>query len=155
MRAILIVLAFVALVGIGTGEALISNDQLSHLPGRGRPALGTGGATLTVIGIGLSITVYAALGLLLARSSAREGSVLRIGTAVGAGAGLVGGAIRAYLVRDYLGEVLAGFGLGGLLVLTLAIFVALSVVVSIAAGAGLTWLSFRAGRRDPTPRPPS
>jgi hypothetical protein len=155
MRASLIVLAVVTLVGIGTAEALISNDQLSQLPGRGRPSLGAGGAALTVVGIALSVAVYAALGLLLARSQAREGAALGIGMAVGAGAGVIGGAIRGYLIRDYLGQVLAGYGLEDLVLVTLAIFVALSVVVSVAAGASLTWLSFRAGRRGPTPRPPS
>ena len=155
MRAALILLAVVALVGIGTAEALISTEQLSQLPGRGRPTLSAGGTALTVIGIALSAVVYAALGLLLARSRARESSVLPIGMAVGAGAGLLGGAIRAYLVRDYLSGVLAGYGLGDLLMVTLAVFVALSVVVSIAAGASLTWLSFRAGRRQLRPRPPS
>src|SRR5205814_4174379 len=155
VRAALILLAVVALVGIGTAEALISNDQLSQLPGRGRPTLSAGGTALTVIGIVLSAVVYAALGLLLARSRARERSVLPIGIAVGAGAGLLGGAIRASLVRDYLEGVLAAYGLGDLLMVTLAVFVALSVVVSIAAGASLTWLSFRAGRRQLRPRPPS
>ena len=155
MRAALIVLVVVALVGIGTAEALISNDQLSQLPGRGRPALGAGGAALTVLGIGLSVAIYAVLGLLLARQGARESAVARIGMVVGAGAGLIGGSIRAYLIRDYLGAVLADYGLGDLLLVTLAVFVALSAVLSVAAGASLTWLSFRAGRRVPTPRPPS
>src|SRR5437773_2028322 len=88
VRAALILLAVVALVGIGTAEALISTDQLSQLPGRGRPTLSAGGTALTVIGIALSAVVYAALGLLVARSRARESSVLPIGMAVGAGAGL-------------------------------------------------------------------
>jgi len=155
VRASLIVVAVVALVGIGTAEALISNDQLSQLPGRGRPSLGAGGAALTVVGTALSVAVYAALGLLLARSHAPEGAALGIGMAVGAGAGVIGGAIRAYLIRDYLAQLLADYGLGDLVLVTLAIFVALSAVVSVAAGASLTWLSFRAGRRGPTPRPPS
>jgi hypothetical protein len=100
--------------------------------------------------------VYAALGWWLARDGGvREGAVLGIGMAVGAGAGLIGGAIRAYLVQDYLGEVLGAYGLADLLGVTLAVFVALSVVVSVAAGAGLTWLGFRGGRRRRTPRPPS
>ena len=156
MRAALIVVAVVALVGIGTADASISNAQLLQLPGRARPALSVGGAALTVIGIALSAAVYAALGLWLARDGARGSTVLGIGMAVGAAAGLVGGTIRAYLVRDYLGDVLAGYGLANLLIVTLAVFVALSVVVSVAAGASLTWLGFRSGRRRrATPRPPS
>ena len=155
MRAALILLAVIALVAIGTAEAVISNDQLSELPGRGRPALSAGGTLLTLVGVAISAAVYAGRGLLLARTRVRESGVLASGIAVGAGAGLIGGAIRAYLVRDYLDGVLAGYGLADLLMVTLAVFVALSVFVSVAAGASLTWLSFRAVRRRLTPRPPS
>jgi hypothetical protein len=155
MRAALVILAVAVLVGIGTAEASISNDQLSQLPGRGRPLLSSGGAALTVVGVALSAAVYAGLGLFLARDGARESAALGMGMAVGAGAGVIGGAIRAYLIRDYLGQVLAGYGLADLLVVTLAVFVAISVVVSVAAGAGVTWLGFRGGRRVPSPRPPS
>jgi hypothetical protein len=133
----------------------VSNAQLAELPGRGRPALSGGGATLTLVGIALSAAAYAALGVVLARGEAPETAVLPTGIGVGLGAGLVGGAIRAYLIRGYLGDILAGYGLGDLLVVTLAVFVALSVTVSVAAGASLTWLGFRAGRRSPKRRPPS
>jgi hypothetical protein len=155
VRGAAVVVAVVALVGIGTAEALVSNDQLAQLPGRGRPAISGGGAALTLIGIALSIAVYAALGVLLARLGTLENAVLPIGTGVGAGAGLIGGAIRAYLIRDYLDGVLAGYGLADLLGLTLAVFVAISLLVSVAAGASVTWLSFRGARRRPAPRPPS
>ena len=155
MRVALILLAIVALVGIGTAEALISNDQLAQLPGRGRPALSVGGTALSLAGIALSVAVYAALGVALARAAVREATVLPTGMVVGIGAGLIGGAVRAYLIRDYLGGVLAGFGLADLLVVTLAVFVALSVAVSVAAGASLTWLGFRGGRRRLRPQPPS
>jgi hypothetical protein len=148
-------LAVAALVTIGTAEALASNAQLAELPGRGRPALSGGGAVLTLVGAALSIAVYVALGILLARSGAPESAAIPIGLGVGAVSGLVGGTIRAYLVSDYVGGVLAGYGLGQLLVVTLAVFVALSVLTSLAAGAALTWLSFRAARRRPTPRPRS
>ena len=155
VRPALILISVLALVGIGTAEAWISNDQLSQLPGRARPALSSSGTALTLIGIALSLGVYAVLGVFLARDGARETAAVTIGAAVGAGAGTIGGTIRAYLIRDYLGEVLAGYGLAGLLIVTLAVFVALSIAVSVAAGASLTWLGFRGGRRRPTPRPPS
>jgi hypothetical protein len=155
VRAGLIVLAVLALVVIGTVDASISNDQLSQLPGRARPTLSTAGGALTVVGIALSAAVYAALGLWLARDGPRGSAALGIGMTVGAAAGLIGGAIRAYLVRDYLRGVLADYGLADLLLVTLAVFVALSVVVSVAAGASLTWLGFRSSRRRPMPRPPS
>ena len=155
MRPALVLLAVAALVIIGTAEALASNAQLAELPGRARPALTGGGAALTLVGTGLSVVVYVTLGILLARDDTAESRVLPIGIAVGVGAGLIGGAIRSYLVRDYLGDILASYGLGDLLALTLAVFVALSVLVSVAAGASLTWLSFRARRRAAMPRPPN
>jgi small basic protein len=155
MRLAPVLLAVVTLVTIGTAEALVSNAQLAELPGRGRPPLSGGGAALTLAGIALSVAAYAVLGVVLARGGAPESSVLPTGMAVGAAAGLIGGTIRAYLIRDYLGNVLASFGLGDLLLVTLAVFVALSVGVSFAAGAALTWLSFRGWRRRPRSRPPS
>ena len=155
MRPAPVLLAVAALVAIGTLEALVSNAQLAELPGRARPALTGGGAALTLVGITLSVTVYLALGIFLARDGTSESRVLPIGVAVGLGAGFIGGAIRASLIRAYLGDVLTRYGLGELLIVTLAVFVAFSVAVSVAAGASLTWLSFRAGRRPPRPRPPS
>ncbi|TMC44507.1 MAG: hypothetical protein E6J23_07400 [Chloroflexi bacterium] len=154
MRPAPVLLTVVALVAIGTVEALVSNAQLAELPGRGRPALTGSGATLSLVGIALSAAAYAALGVVFAWDDVSEKAVLPAGMAVGLGAGVVGGAIRAYLIRGYLGDVLAGYGLGDLLVVTLAVFVALSVAVSVAAGASLTWLGFRAGRRVRRPRPP-
>lgn len=155
MRAVLIVVAVLALVAIGTAEASISNDQLAQLPGRARPVPSTSGTALTFVGIVLSAAVYATLGLALARGGATKTAAIAIGAAVGAAAGLLGGAIRAYLVSGYLADLLAGYGLADLLVITLGVFVALSVLVSVAAGAGITWLGFRDGRRGLTPRPPS
>jgi hypothetical protein len=110
---------------------------------------------VTVVGLALSVAVFVALGILLGRDGTAESRVLPIGIAVGLGAGLIGGAIRAYLIRDYLGDILGSYGLRDLLVATLAVFVGLSMLTSVAAGASLTWLSFRGARRRPTPRPPS
>jgi hypothetical protein len=149
-----VLLAVAALMTIGTAEAIASNAQLALLPGRAQPAPSASGALLTVAGIALSVAVYAALGIVLARGDADEAAALRTGMTVGLGAGLFGGAIRAYLIGDYLGGVLARFGLGDFLSWTLAVFVALAVAVSVAAGAGLTWLSFRSWRRRPRSRPP-
>jgi hypothetical protein len=155
VRGALIAVAVFVLVAIGTADAWFSNEQLALLPGRGRPVLSAAGSALTLVGIALSVVVYTVLGVSLARTGSRENAAVLTGAVVGAAAGIIGGAIRAYLVRDYVGEVLAGFGLADLLVVTLAVFVALSVIVSIAAGAGVTWLSFRAARRPLRPRPRS
>lgn len=155
MRPALVLLAVAALVTIGTAEALASNAQLADLPGRGRPALSGSGAVLTLLGAALSIAVYVALGFLLARSGAPESAAIPVGLGVGAVSGLVGGTIRAYLVSDYVGGILSRYGLDELLMITLAVFVAFSLLASLAAGAALTWLSFRAARRRPTSRPRS
>jgi hypothetical protein len=154
MRVVLILGSVVLLIAIGTAEAWISNEQLAGLPGRGRPAFSASGSALTFIGSALSALVFAALGLVLARRDTGERVAVMTGVAVGAGAGLFGGAIRAYLVSDYLAGVLEGFGLREVLAVTLAVFVALSVALSVVAGASLTWLGFRAGRRRLRPRPP-
>jgi nitrate reductase NapE component len=154
MRPALVIIAAASLVAIGTAEALASNAQLAELPGRGRPALSGGGVALTLVGVALSVLVYAALGALLARDTP-ESTVVPIGVLVGGAAGLLGGAVRAYLIRDYLGGVMAGYGLESLVALTLGIFVLLSVALSLAAGGLITWLSFRVVRRPPRPRPPS
>ncbi len=119
MRPAPVLLAVAALVAIGTVDALVSNAQLAELPGRARPALTGGGAALTLVGIALSVIVYLVLGIFLARDGTRESRVLPIGVAVGLAAGLIGGAIRAYLIRDYLGDVLTRYGLGELLIVTL------------------------------------
>jgi len=51
---------------------------------------------------------------------------------------------------------LSGFGMGsGFLIAVLVVFVMLSTVGSVAAGAGITWLGFQGGRRLQRPRPPS
>jgi hypothetical protein len=156
VRYIAIALAVVLLVGIGTAEGLVSVAQLAELPGRGRPPLSGGGVTLTLVGLVLSIAVYAILGFFLAATGAHEEATVRAGLLVGVFAGLIGGFIRAVLVRDYLDDVIARFGLPNELVSwSLVAFVMLAVIASAAGGAVITWLSFRSARRRPTPRPPS
>ena len=152
VRVRLVLVAVLTLVGIGTIEAILSNEQLAQLPGHAQPYLTGSGAWLTLASVVLSSAVYVAL---LARSGGPESIAVSTGVVVGAAAGLVGGTIRAFLVSGYIGEVLARYSLGDFLVLTLAVFVALSVLASLAAGAALTWLSFRGARRPATRRPRS
>ena len=154
MRGTVAVIAVLALVGIGTAEAIASNAQLADLPGRARPTLSAGGAALTFAGLALSAAVYAGLGLVLAWIGTAETRAFVIGLGVGAVAGLAGGAIRAYLVSGYLAAVMAGYGGESLAGLALGIFVALAIAVSLVAGGVITWLSYRAGRRLTTRRPP-
>lgn len=156
MRYASIAIAVAALVAIGTIESLISVEQLSQLPGRGRPPLGLTGIALTLASVALSAGVYVLLGLVLARVGSIENAAVRAGVMTGLLAGLIGGVIRAVLVRDYLDDVVGRFGLPLELVSwSLVVFVTLSVLASSAAGAALTWLGFRGARPRPTPRPPS
>lgn len=142
------VLAVVALVAIGTAESLESARELAELPGRARPTLGGAGAALTLAGLLLSIAVYAALGWFVSTWTEREGAALRIGAGVGLAAGLIGGTIRAVAVSDYVDATVVRFGLPVYLAtIALAVFVALSLIVSGAGGAAITWLSFRSARK--------
>jgi hypothetical protein len=156
VRPGLIAFAVVALVVIGSSDAFESTRQLGDLPQRSRPMLTPAGATLSFVSFALSTAVYVALGIALARSLSTERTAVINGLATGVAAGLIGGTIRAIAASDYVGMTLSRFGLGiGLLIGVLVTFVVLSVVASAAGGAAITWLSFRAGRRAPTPRPPS
>jgi hypothetical protein len=149
-------IAIAALVAIGTAESLISVEQLSELPGRGRPPLGLGGVGLTLASVALSAAVYLLLGLVLARVGSIEADAVRSGVTTGLFAGLIGGSARALLVRDYLDDVVERFGLPlEVVAWSLVVFVVLSVLASSAAGSALTWLGFRGWRLRPTPRPPS
>jgi hypothetical protein len=148
--------AIAALVVIGTMESLISVEQLSELPGRGRPPLGLGGIGLTLVSVALSATIYVLLGFVLAHVGSIEREAVRAGVMTGLFAGLIGGFVRALLVRDYLDDAVGRFGLPlDLVSWSLVIFVAVSVLASSAAGAALTWLGFRGGRPRPTPQLPS
>ena len=156
MRYLSVAVAVAALVAIGTVESLISVEQLSQLPGRGRPPLGLAGIGLTLASVALSTAVYLLLGFVLTRLGAVEGDATRAGVMTGLLAGLIGGIVRALIVRDYLDDVVERFGLPlDLVSWSLVVFVALSVLASVAAGAALTWLGFRGWRPRPTPRPQS
>jgi hypothetical protein len=154
MRLVWSALAVAALVAIGAAESLESARQLASLPGRGRPAIAPEGTALTFAGFALSVAVYVTLGVALARSALAEGAVLRHGALTGVAAGLVGGTVRAVVISDYLGGVVGSFGMPvEFLVGSLAIFVALSSLVSAAGGGVLTWLGFRLGRWPRRPPP--
>jgi hypothetical protein len=156
VRLGLIAVAVLALVVIGSSDAFESTRQLGDLPERSRPMLTPAGATLSLVSFVLSTAVYVGLGIALARSLSSERGAVMSGLATGLTAGLIGGTIRAIAASDYVGMTLSRFGLGiGLLIVVLVVFVVLSIVASAAGGAVITWLSFRAARRGPTPRPPS
>jgi hypothetical protein len=153
MRYLACLAAVAALVAIGAAEATVSVQQLEDLPGRGRPVLSGGGASLTGLGLLLSTGVYLALGWVWRDRGARGAA--RTGAVVGIFAGLIGGTIRAAVVRDYLAQTVGQFGLpDSFTSWTLVVFVALSVAVSAAGGGAITWLAVQiATRRSPRPRP--
>jgi hypothetical protein len=153
VRIALAALAALGLIVIGTAESAESVRQLAELPGRGRPMLGVGGAALSGAGFALSVAIYFALGWAVARQSTSERAAVWTAVAVGIAAGLIGGTIRALLVRDYLDERVSGFGLPlDLVTWSLVIFVALAILASSAGGGLVSWLGFRFGRRR-SPRP--
>ncbi|MGH2472671.1 MAG: hypothetical protein ACRDG6_09750 [Candidatus Limnocylindria bacterium] len=156
MRLGLIALGVLALVIIGSSDAFESTRQLGDLSERSRPMLTPAGATLSVVSFALSTAVYIALGIALARSLSTERAAVISGLATGLAAGLIGGTIRAVAASDYVGRTVSRYGLGmEFLVAVLAVFVLVSMLVSAAGGATITWLSFRGVPRRPMPRPPS
>lgn len=155
MRLASIAVAVAALVAIGTVESLISVEQLAELPGRGKPGLGLGGIGLTAASIVASAIVFVLLGVFLPRVG-DEKRAINSGLIAGVFAGLIGGSIRALLVRDYLDDVVERFGLPlDFVSWSLVVFVTLSILVTAAAGAAITWLGFRSARPRPNPRPRS
>ena len=140
MRVFLIALAVAALVAIGTAEAAISVRQLSELPGRGRPPLAPSGAALTLAALTLSLAVYVVFAHRLARDAISVRRAVASGTLVGALAGAIGGTLRALLVRDYLIETLARYGLAATVSdWALAVYVVGAVCVSAMTGAAISW----------------
>jgi hypothetical protein len=151
-----IAFAVLALVIIGSSDALESTRQLGDLSERSRPMLTPAGATLSIVSFALSTAVYIALGVALARSQSTERGALITGLATGLAAGSIGGTIRAVAASDYVGRSVSRFGLGmEFLVAVLVVFVLISLAASAAGGAALTWLGFRGGRPRPTPQLPS
>lgn len=156
MRLGLIALAVLALVIIGSSDALESTRQLGELSARSRPMLTPAGATLSLVSFALSAAVYVALGIALARSLSTERRAVMSGLATGLAAGFIGGTIRVVAATDYMGRlVVGGYGLPTeFLIVVLAAFVVLSTFASGAGGAAITWLGFRGASRRPMPRPP-
>ena len=155
MRVLALLAAVLGLVAIGTAEALESVGQLSDLPGRGLPSVSPRGTVLTGAAFVASVAVYAIVGWSTARAGLRERDAVRAGAIVGSLAGLIGGAIRAYLVADYLSYQPARYGFGNeVLWPSLVVYAVLAIVASAAGGGAITWLSFRLARpRSPRPQP--
>lgn len=135
--------AVTALVVIGTVEARESARQLDEAARSAR--ISPAGAGLTAIGLVASVGVYLALG----RWSGADRDALRLGALTGATAGLIGGAVRAWLVADGLQAAIARYAAvpGWFTPAVLGIFIALCVVVSAAGGAACAFIGVRLSTR--------
>src|SRR5438093_9915292 len=91
------------LVVIGTLEAGESARQLAEAAGA--PRFGPEGAGLTALGLFASTAVYVGLGWW----AGEDRAALRLGALTGVAAGLVGGAVRAWLIADAVSEIVARY----------------------------------------------
>jgi len=138
-RASAVALAVLALIGIGALEAGESARQLGDMVGA--PRLGAAGAGLTALGLLASAAVYVALGWWLGQDRA----ALRLGALTGALAGLLGGTVRAWLIAEPVGDIVARYAVvpDWFVPLALAIFVALSTAASAVGGAAIAFVGVR------------
>lgn len=147
-----IVLAVIALVGIGALEARESARQIADATGPLR--LEPSGAGLTAFGLLASVVVYIALGWRL-----DDRTALRTGAVTGAIAGLVGGAMRAAIIADVVADAVARYASvpEWFVPAVLTAFVIGSMLVSAVGGAVLCFAGVRVARitRDGSRRPPA
>ncbi len=138
-RATVVALAVLVLTTIGALEARESARQLDELVGAVR--IGAGGAGLTALGLLASAAVYLALGGWLGEDRA----AVRLGALTGALAGLVGGALRAWIIAVPVGDIVARYATvpDWFVPLALAIFVALAAGASALGGAALAFVGVR------------
>src|SRR5713101_9970450 len=138
-QALAIATSALALIVIGALEAGESARQLAEAAGA--PRIGPAGAGLTALGLFASTVVYVGLGWWVGDD--RE--ALRLGALTGVIAGLVGGAVRAFLIADAVGDIVARYAAvpDWFVPTALAIFVALAAVVSAIGGAALAFAGVR------------
>ena len=138
------------LIAIGTLEASESARQIGELTSFTR--LRPNGAGLTALGVAASAAIYLALGWWLRE----ERAAVRIAAAVGMVAGVVGGTLRALLIADAVRDAIARNAVvpEWFIGAVLAVFVMLSAVVSVLAGAALAFAGTRLSRGGRT-RPPA
>jgi hypothetical protein len=141
-RASAVAVAALLLVAIGTLEGGESARQLDEMVGA--PRLGSAGAGLTALGLLASAAVYVALGWWLGDDRA----ALRIGALAGVLAGVIGGTVRALLIAEPVGNIVARYAAvpNWFVPLALAIFVALSIVASAIGGAAIAFVGVRIRR---------
>ena len=149
MRRVAFPVATVMLIAIGALEASVSAQQLAETVGR--PRLESAGVTLTAAGVLASTLVYLALGYV----APSDRAAVRTGAMTGALAGLFGGAVRALIIGDAVGGLVARYAdvPGWFVPAALAVFVVLSCGASAAAGGAIAWTGRRLSRAARSRRP--
>ena len=129
-------------MAIGALEARLSAEQLGATAGR--PRLESAGVLLTTAGFLASTAVYVALG----HFAADDRRALRVGVAVGALAGLLGSALRTVIIGGAVADLVARTAAvpDWFVPAALAVFVAVSCVMSAIGGGALTWSGHRLSR---------
>ena len=142
--------ATILLIAIGTVEARVSAQQLAETVGR--PRLEGAGVLLTAAGLLASTVVYLVLGHL----ADDDRAAVRSGAVTGALAGLIGGALRAFIISGPVADLVTRYTAVPDLFVTLALaaFVGLACVGSAVGGGALAWTGRRLSRAVRS-RPPA
>ena len=143
-------IATTLLVLIGVLEARESAREIADLTGALR--LTASGAGLTSLGLAASVVVY----LLLGWRARDDGRALRVGAIVGVAAGLIGGTLRAVIIRDALTDAVGRYVAvpEWFVPVALAAFVVFSAIVSAIGGAAVAFAGARISRSARS-RPPA
>jgi hypothetical protein len=131
--------ATLLLVAIGALEASESARQLAEAVGG--PQLQAAGAGLTALGLLASMAVYVALGWW----AGEDRAALRLGAVTGVVAGLVGGAVRAWLIAGAVRDAVERYAAvpDWFVPAALTIYVTLAVVASAVGGAAIAFAGVR------------
>jgi hypothetical protein len=143
-------IATALLIVIGAIEARVSAQQLAESVGRLR--LESAGVMLTAAGLLASAVIYLVLGYL----AADDRRALRTGVVTGALAGLVGGALRAFIISGAITDLVVRYASvpEWFVPVALAIFVVLSCAGSAMGGGAIAWTGRRINRAARS-RPPA
>ena len=143
-------LATALLIAIGAIEACVSAQQIAESVGR--PRLESAGVMLTAAGLLASTVVYLVLGHL----ATDDRAALRTGVITGVLAGLVGGALRAFIISGAVADLVARYAAvpDWFISVALGIFVLLSCVASAVGGGAIAWTGRRISRAARS-RPPA
>ena len=142
--------ATILLIAIGAVEARVSAQQLAETVGR--PRLEGAGVLLTAAGLLASTVVYLVLGHL----ADDDRAAVRSGAVTGALAGLIGGALRAFIISGPVVDLVTRYAAvpDHFVTLALAAFVALACIGIAVAGGALAWTGRRLSRAVRS-RPPA